>query len=121
MTGSAAAVGTPTAVSVAVTGETLTAALADGRGISVPLAWYPRLLHASPAERDRWELSSDGQHVHWPGLDEDIGVEGLLAGWRSDESEESLRRWIEAKHAGRPLDLASLFPERAAPPAAGEA
>ena len=121
MSGSAAAIETPGAVAVAVTDEALTARLGDGRSISVPLAWFPRLVHATPAERDNWSLSNDGEHVHWPDLDEDISVGGLLAGYRSNESGESFRRWLEAKRAGRPLDIPSLFPERYARPAAREA
>ena len=111
----------PDAVAVAVTDEALTAGLGDGRSISVPLAWFPRLVHATPAERANWRLLGDGDGIHWPDLDEDISVEGLLAGYRSNESGESFRRWLEAKRAGRPLDIPSLFPERYARPAAREA
>jgi hypothetical protein len=65
---------------VRVSEETLIVQLEDGRTISAPLEWYPRLLHGSPAERSKWELIGDGEGIHWPDLDEDISVEGLLEG-----------------------------------------
>ncbi len=99
----------PGATGLTVSDDTLTAELSDGRTISVPLAWYPRLIHAKPEERGRWELHAAGQHIHWPDLDEDLSVEGLLAGRPSGESRESFRRWLEAKRAGRPLTLDALF------------
>lgn len=74
------------AVAVTVTEEDLTVDLADGRRILVPLAWYPRLLYASSAERQNWQLLGDGYAIEWPDLDEHIGIEGLLAGRRSGES-----------------------------------
>ena len=80
-----------------VTGDTLVADLSAGRTISVPLAWYPRLVHATPEERRNWRLIGMGQGIHWPDLDEDISVEGLLAGRPSGESQESLKRWLEAR------------------------
>ena len=98
----------PGATAVTATEDTLTADLSDGRTISVPLAWYPRLLHATPEERDNRELFADAQHIHWPDLDEDISVEGLLAGRRSGEGTRSFQRWLEAKRAGRPLTLDAL-------------
>lgn len=82
---------------VAVTDEALTVDLADGRTLSVPLAWYPRLLHGSSAERANWRLIGRGEGVHWPDLDEDISVESLLAGRSSGESQNSLRRWLEGR------------------------
>ena len=90
----------PEAERVEVTDDTLMADLSDGRTISVPLAWYPRLVHATPAERLNWRLIGVGQGIHWPDLDEDISVEGLLAGRPSGESQESLKRWLEARQAG---------------------
>ena len=95
----------PEAVSVAVSDETLTATLADGRVISAPLRWYPRLAHATPDERGNWEIIAHGAHIHWPDLDEDLSVKGLLAGWPSGESERSFRRWLDAKQAGRSVAL----------------
>lgn len=87
----------PDAVGVKVTDDTLTIELSDGRTISVPLAWYPRLLHATPEEREHWRLIGKGQGIHWDDLDEDIGVEGLLAGRQSGESQASLKRWLEGR------------------------
>lgn len=82
---------------VSVTDEALTVDLADGRTLSVPLAWYPRLLHGRPAERGHWRLIGRGEGIHWPDLDEDISVEGLLAGRPSGESQDSLRRWLSTR------------------------
>jgi len=63
----------------------------------VPLAWYPRLLHGTPAERDRWRLIGRGEGIHWPELDDDISVEGLLAGRPSGESQRSFARWLAGR------------------------
>ncbi len=82
---------------VTASDEALTVDLADGRTITVPLAWYPRLAHGTLAERSNWRLIGGGSGIHWPDLDEDISVESLLAGRRSGESQTSLRRWIEAR------------------------
>ena len=101
-------VGIPEAMTIAATEDTLTVKLSDGRTISVPLAWYPRLVHAMPQERDNWELSGGGQGIHWPDLDEDISIEDLLAGRKSGESHRSLQQWIEAKKEGRGLTLCEL-------------
>lgn len=72
----------PLARSVAVTDDELTVWLADGRAITVPLVWFPRLLGATAEARDRWEILGDGEGIHWPEADEDLSVEGLLAGNR---------------------------------------
>ena len=101
-------VSVPEAMTIAVTEDTLTAELSDGRTISVPLAWYPRLVHATPEERSNWELIGGGQGIHWPDLDEDISVEGLLAGRKSGESHRSFQQWLEAKREGRGLTLYEL-------------
>ena len=93
------------ATSVLLTDDTLTANLVDGRVISVPLDWYPRLLHATSDERGRWELQADGRHIHWPHIDEDLSIEGLLAGRASGESESSLQKWLEARNNKQPLTL----------------
>jgi hypothetical protein len=77
--------------------DSLAVSLDDGRTLSVPLAWYPRLLAGSPEERAHYELLGDGEGLHWPDLDEDISVEGLLAGKRSAESDSSLTRWLEKR------------------------
>jgi len=74
------------AVEVRVTEEQLVVTLADGRVLSVPLAWFPRLFNASPRERERFELLGDGEGIHWPLIDEDLSVAGLLRGDRSAEA-----------------------------------
>lgn len=98
----------PEAMTVSVTDDTLMVQLSDGRDISVPLSWYPRLVHATVTERDHWELIGGGQGIHWPDLDEDISVEMLLAGRKSGESRQSFKQWLEAKRAGRGLTLYEL-------------
>ncbi len=85
---------------VEVGDDALTMELSDGRSIVAPLAWYPRLLDATPEERRNWRLIGNGQGIHWEELDEDISVEGLLAGRRSGESQASFKRWRESR-AGR--------------------
>ena len=82
---------------VKVTADTLTADLTDGRTISVPLAWFPRLLHGSVAERNNWRFIARGEGIHWIDLDEDISVEGLLHGQQSQESNTSLQRWLQSR------------------------
>lgn len=91
----------PAAETVTVTDDTLHVELSDGRTLSVPLAWFPRLVHATREERDTWELIGAGQGIRWPDLDEDLSVEGLIAGRPSGESQRSFKRWLTAKRAGR--------------------
>jgi hypothetical protein len=75
--------------------------LNDGRSLSAPLAWYPRLLHGTPEERGNWRLIGSGEGVHWPDLDEDLSIESLISGRPSGESQESLKRWLELRsHMG---------------------
>lgn len=95
----------PGATSIKVDDVCLTAKLADGRSISAPLTWYPRLAHASQEERDNWELHAAGLHIHWADLDEDLSVEMLLAGIPSGESPTSFRHWLEARRAGHPVTI----------------
>ena len=85
---------------VSVTDDALVVELVDGRTITVPLAWYPRLAHGNANERAQWRLIGDGEGIHWPALDEDISIEGLLTGRRSGESGPSLRRWLEKRNSG---------------------
>jgi hypothetical protein len=87
----------PTAKRATTTADAVTVDLSDGRTISVPLAWFPRLMHGTEAELSNWRLIGRGEGIHWPDLDEDISVEGLLAGRRSGESQDSLRRWLEGR------------------------
>ena len=85
------------AESVQFSEDSMTVFLDDGRALSVPLAWYPRLLHGTKQEREKFELIGNGEGIHWPDLDEDISVEGLLAGKRSAESDASLSRWLQKR------------------------
>jgi hypothetical protein len=85
------------AESVQFSDDSMTVHLDDGRALSIPLAWYPRLLHGTKSEREHFELIGEGEGVHWPELDEDISVEGLLAGRRSAESDVSLGRWLQSR------------------------
>ncbi len=87
----------PVAVNIEVTADKFIVDLADGRSLVVPLAWYPRLLHGLETERRNWQLLGDGYAIEWPDLDEHIGVEGLVAGRRSGESEESFGRWLTSR------------------------
>ena len=87
------------AQNVVVTDDTLNVDLVDGRTISVPIAWYPRLAHGTRAERGKWELIGRGEGIHWPELDEDISVENLLSGARSGESQRSFKKWLESRGA----------------------
>ena len=87
----------PLASSVSVTDDELVIELVDGRTVAVPMAWYPRLLHGTAAERAQWPLTGRGVGIHWPTLDEDISVDHVLAGIPSGESASSLQRWFEAR------------------------
>ena len=83
----------PAAVGVQITDDTLSVSLSDGRAVSVPISWYPRLSHALPKHRALWEFNGEGHGIHWPELDEDISVENLLQGQPSGESARSFSRW----------------------------
>ena len=86
---------------VSVSDDTLTVDLSDGRTVSVPTDWFPRLSRGSSSERENWRLIGRGEGIHWPDLDEDISVESLLAGRGSGESQSSLERWLRSrKQAG---------------------
>lgn len=87
----------PQASSVSVTDDSLIVVLIDGRSLSVPLVWFPRLVHATREERNGWRLIGRGEGIHWPKLDEDVSVEGLLAGRGSAESQASLKHWLTAR------------------------
>ena len=75
----------PVAVDVTFSDDAFCVTFADGRELSVPLAWFPRLLHGTPEERDQWEVIGQGEGLHWEVLDEDVSVAGLLAG-RGDQT-----------------------------------
>ena len=81
-----------------VTNDRVTAELSDGRTISVPLSWYPRLCYGNADERQNWRLIGNGRGIHWPQLDEDISVENLLFGKPSAESQTSLKRWLDNRN-----------------------
>ena len=85
------------AQSVSVNEDSLTVDLEDGRTLTVPLAWFPRLTRGTPAERANHRLIGSGTGIHWPDLDEDISVASLLAGRRSRETQTSLRRWLSSR------------------------
>lgn len=87
----------PAAENILVTDDTLHVDLSDGRTISVPLAWYPRLTYASRAEQNNWRLIGKGLGIRWEDLDEDISVEGLLIGKPSGESQTSFKEWLEKR------------------------
>ena len=88
---------TPSATQVHVSDDTLTVELSDGRSISVPTAWFPRLSHGSVGERKNWRLIASGRGIHWTDLDEDISVENLLAGNPSGESQTSFKNWLDKR------------------------
>jgi hypothetical protein len=87
----------PKVADVQISDDTLTVDLDDGRTIAVPISFYPRLAHATPAERSNFQVSGAGHGLHWPDLDEDIGVEGLLLGKKSTESPASFERWLAGR------------------------
>ncbi len=87
----------PAATDVRTTADALTVDLSDGRTISVPLGWFPRLSHGTKKERSQWRLIGRGEGIHWPLLDEDISVEGLIAGHPSGESHKSFAKWLAAR------------------------
>jgi len=84
---------------IEVTEDSLMADLSDGRSITVPLAWYPRLLNGTPREKSNWRFIGRGEGIHWPDLDEDIRVADLVAGKPSRESQRSFKRWLEKRNA----------------------
>jgi hypothetical protein len=100
MSTSTADLHTARAEHVAITGDTLSVDLTDGRTVSVPLAWFPRLVHGTSSERAQWRLIGRGEGIHWSELDEDIGVENLLRGQPSGESQSSLQRWLNHRASG---------------------
>ncbi len=94
---SAIEIDVPYAEGVTVTDDTLRVDLSDGRTVAAPLAWFPRLLHATQTEQNNWRLIGKGHGIHWEDIDEDISVEGLLAGRPSGESQASFRKWLAAR------------------------
>jgi hypothetical protein len=92
----------PKIVNVIINEDTLSVDLEDGRTVSVPIGWYPRLAYGTPAERVNFQISGAGYGIHWPDLDEDIGVEGLLLGRKSTESLASFKQWLQKREQFHP-------------------
>ncbi|MFA4829233.1 MAG: DUF2442 domain-containing protein [Thermodesulfovibrionales bacterium] len=99
MNTSAVEIEAPKAENVKVTKDTLNVDLSDGRTISVPLEWFPRLVYATKEERSNWRLIGRGHGIHWENIDEDISVEGLLAGRPSGESQASFKKWLNQRQS----------------------
>lgn len=97
MSSSTVDVQSATAINIVLDDATVSFELADGRIVSAPIAWYPRLLHGTPAERNDWRLIAGGRGIHWPALEEDISVDNLLNGQPSGESQASLKKWLEQR------------------------
>ena len=91
----------PQAKSARVSEDALTIDLADGRTISAPLAWYPRLLQGTSEERNRYRLIGSGEGIHWPDLGEDISVDGVIAGRPSFETKESFQQWLASRASAK--------------------
>lgn len=89
----------PSAVRARILHEAVIVDLRDGRTVTAPLTWYPRLLHGTARERRNWRLIGGGVGIHWPDLDEDLSVEGILAGRPSAESQASLKKWLTNRRA----------------------
>lgn len=85
------------ALEVTVSTDTFTVKLDDGRALSTPISWYPRLLHGTDIERNNYSLIGNGAGIHWPDLDEDISIQGLIAGHHSLESQKSLGKWLNSR------------------------
>jgi hypothetical protein len=84
---------------VSTSDDSLTVELTDGRTISVPLGWYPRLFHGAASERSNWRLIGNGEGIHWESLDEDVSIENIILGQPSGESQWSLKKWLEGRNA----------------------
>jgi hypothetical protein len=89
----------PAAIRARILSEVVIVDLRDGRTVTAPLSWYPRLLHGTARERRNWRLVGGGVGIHWPDLDEDLSVEGILAGRPSAESQTSLKKWLTNRRA----------------------
>lgn len=95
----------PKVCRVTITDDSLTVDLDDGRTIAVPIGWYPRLAYGTSTERENVQIAGGGYGLHWPDLDEDIGVEGLLLGKRSTESPASFARWLAQRMPSTSTDI----------------
>jgi hypothetical protein len=97
MTSSARDIVIPCAVSAKVTSDSLIVELDDGRTISAPVSWYPRLHHATASERANLRFTGRGEGIRWDEIDEDISIDSLLAGRASQESQDSLAKWLKGR------------------------
>ena len=88
---------TPLAQKMSFSEDSLSVDLTDGRSISVPLSWFPRLLSGTVSERNNWRFIGQGEGFHWEDLDEDISVESLIVGRPSRESQKSLQKWLKQR------------------------
>ena len=86
------------AKAVEVQEDTIVLDLVDGRTMTVPIVWYPRLWYGAKEERAHFELLDEGRYIHWPDLDEDLSVDGIVAGRRSGENAESLKKWLATRN-----------------------
>jgi len=86
-------------INVTIGDDTFAVDLEDGRTIAVPIGWFPRLAYGTPAERANFQISGAGYGIHWPDLDEDIGIEGLILGKKSTESQASFERWLQRRRS----------------------
>ncbi len=102
MRASPAETGATTADNVRITRNSIVVDLSDDRTIKVPLSWYPRLQHGTAKERENWRLIGAGTGIHWSDLDEDVSVDGLLAGRSSGESPSSLNKWLASRSKRQP-------------------
>ena len=93
--------------SLSIENDTLVVNLVDGRTVIVPLRWFARLWHGSQDERENFEIIGDGTYIHWPDLDEDLTVAGLLAGRRSGEGSASLKKWLASRKSNTSKKAAS--------------
>lgn len=101
------------AKSVAVTDELITVEFEDGRLISIPTKWYPRLLYATPGERENFEIDSYG--ISWPEVEADFSIRGLLLGKKSGEAPESFRFWLDHRRKGRRVTVEDYLKSRKSP------
>ncbi|MBC8182907.1 DUF2442 domain-containing protein [candidate division KSB1 bacterium] len=82
---------------IVINEDTLTVDLDDGRSVSAPIVWFPRLTHASAKERNNWRLIGDGEGIHWEDIDEDISIDNLLFGKTSGENQRSFKKWLAGR------------------------
>jgi hypothetical protein len=89
------------AQAIEVREDTIAVDLVDGRTMTVPIVWYPRLWYGTKEERNHFEILDEGRYIHWPDLDEDLSIDGMVAGRRSGGNPASLKKWLAARESGR--------------------